>query len=82
VILPAGRTINEAANTSPGRGGGPKRGTIMKNLMNKDDREIQKRKIGRDKLTIDEYKKRMSDMDYVDHAIQKIATDLAHNLTR
>lgn len=59
-----------------------KRGTIMKNLMNKDDREIQKRKIGRDKLTIDEYKKRMSDTDYVDHAIQKIATDLSHYLTR
>ena len=59
-----------------------KRGTIMKNLMNKDDREIQKRKIGRDRLTIDEYKKRMSDKDYVDHAIQKIATDLSHYLTR
>lgn len=59
-----------------------KRGTIMKHLMNKDDREIQQRKIGRDKLTIDEYKKRMSDGDYVDHAIQKIATDLSHYLTR
>ncbi|MBP7584027.1 MAG: hypothetical protein KBA61_08350 [Spirochaetes bacterium] len=54
----------------------------MKHLMNKDDREIQQRKIGRDKLTIDEYKKRMSDGDYVDHAIQKIATDLSHYLTR
>ena len=61
---------------------GLKRGTIMKHLMNKDDREIQQRKIGRDKLTIDEYKKRMSDRDYVDHAIQKIATDLSHYLTR
>lgn len=61
---------------------GLERGTIMKHLMNKDDREIQQRKIGRDKLTIDEYKKRMSDGDYVDHAIQKIATDLSHYLTR
>ena len=61
---------------------GLERGTIMKHLMNKDDREIQQRKIGRDKLTIDEYKKRMSDRDYVDHAIQKIATDLSHYLTR
>ncbi len=58
------------------------RGITMKHLMNKDDREIKKRKIGRDKLTIEEYKKRMADGDYVDHAIQKIATDLSHYLTR
>ncbi len=50
--------------------------------MSKDDREIQKRKVGRDKLSIEEYKKRMADEEYLDHAIQKIATDLSHYLTR
>ncbi len=50
--------------------------------MSKDDREIQERKVGRDKLTIEEYKKRMADDQYIEHAIQKIATDLSHYLTR
>ena len=54
----------------------------MEHLMNKDDREIQKRKIGRDKLTVEEYKKRMADEEYLEHCIQKIATDLSHYLTR
>ncbi len=50
--------------------------------MSKDDREIQERKVGRDKLSIEEYKKRMADEEYLDYAIQKIATDLSHYLTR
>ncbi|MCX7677736.1 MAG: hypothetical protein N2316_00815 [Spirochaetes bacterium] len=54
----------------------------MENLMSKDDREIQERRVGRDKLTIEEYKKRMADNEYLDHAIQKIATDLTNYLTR
>lgn len=70
--------------TRPGRGGGPIFEGIlsMKSLMSKDDREIQDRRVGRDKLTIEEYKKRMEDEEYLNHAIQKIATDLSNYLTR
>jgi len=54
----------------------------MKSLMNKDEREIKKNKIGGNKLKIDEYRKRISDESYLDHAINKIATDLSHYLTK
>ncbi len=52
----------------------------MENLMNKDEREI-KQSI-RDSKRIEEYKKRISDKEYLDHAIKKIATDLSNYLTK
>ena len=58
------------------------KGYTMKSLMNKDEREIKKNKIGGNKLKIDEYRKRISDESYLDHAINKIATDLSHYLTK
>ncbi len=54
----------------------------MKNLMNKDDREIKQKKYTRDSKKIEEYRKRISDDAYLDHAIKKIATDLSHFLTK
>jgi hypothetical protein len=55
----------------------------MKNLMNKEGREIEvKTSTGRVNIPLDEYRKRISDDRYVDHAIRKIATDLSHYLTK
>jgi hypothetical protein len=54
----------------------------MKILMNKDEREIKQGKIRGDPLKIEEYRKRIADDSYLDHAIKKIATDLSHYLTK
>lgn len=56
----------------------------MSNLMKKDDRENNQSKSAGKllKSDIDEYRKRISDNDYLDHAIKKIATDLSHYLTK
>jgi hypothetical protein len=56
--------------------------TIMKSLMNKDDREIKPGSLRGDPKKIEEYRKRISDETYLDHAIKKIATDLSHYLTK
>lgn len=61
---------------------GPMRGMDMKNLMNMEDREIKKGKITGNYKRIEEYRKKISDNDYLDHAIKKIATDLSHYLTK
>ncbi len=58
------------------------RGMNMKNLMNMEDREIKKGKITGNHDRIKEYRKKISDDDYLDHAIKKIATDLSHYLTK
>ncbi len=54
----------------------------MKRLMNKEEREIKQGKIRGDPKRIEEYRKRISDEAYLDHAIKKIATDLSHYLTK
>jgi hypothetical protein len=54
----------------------------MKNLMNKDEREIKQNKLSGHSQKIQEFKKRVSDEEYLDHAIKKIATDLSHYLTK
>jgi hypothetical protein len=51
-------------------------------LMNRDEREIKQKKIGRRSSKIDEFKQKMSDDLYLDHAINKIATDLTRYLTK
>ena len=54
----------------------------MGNLMKKDDREIRQGKSKKDSNLIREYRDRISDESYLDHAISKIATDLSHYLTK
>ena len=53
-----------------------------KNLMNKDEREIKQSKYNHRASKIEEYKKRISDDLYLDHAIKKIASDLSRYLTK
>lgn len=58
-------------------------GFFMSNLMKKEDREI---KLGKaDKKVsnkIRDIRTKISDENYLDHAIQRIATDLSHYLTK
>ncbi len=54
----------------------------MNNLMKMDDREIRQGKISGDPEKVDDFKKRISDEKYLDHAISKLATDLSHYLTK
>ncbi len=54
----------------------------MKHLMNRDEREKKLGKIRSDPRKIEEYRKRIADETYLDHAIKKIATDLSHYLTK
>ncbi len=51
-------------------------------LMNKDGREMKQKKIGRRSSKIDEFKQKISDDIYLDHAINKIASDLSRYLTK
>ena len=61
----------------------PKRSCVMKNLMNKEGREVEKKTVtSGKKLKINDYKKLISDDHYLEHAIGKIATDLSHYLTK
>jgi hypothetical protein len=55
----------------------------MKDLMDKEAREVEIRS-GTKKLICDiaEYRKRIADDDYLESAIQKIAADLSHYLTK
>ena len=59
-----------------------KRGNDMKRLMNKEDREIKKEATKEVSQKILEYRKKVSDEAYLDHAINRIATDLSHYLTK
>ncbi len=54
----------------------------MKTLMNKDDREKKPGSLRGDPKKIEEYRKRIADETYLDHAINRIATDLSHYLTK
>jgi hypothetical protein len=55
----------------------------MDSLMNKEGREIEiKTATSTRKIKIEEYRKRISDEAYLDHAISRIATDLSHYLTK
>ena len=64
------------------RSGVKTRRNVMKSLMNKEGREIEVKTSGRLNLSVDEYRKRISDDNYLDHAIKKIASDLSHYLTK
>ncbi|MDY6967250.1 MAG: hypothetical protein SVR08_01155 [Spirochaetota bacterium] len=54
----------------------------MKSLMNKEDREIKQKKISGNSLKIEEYRKKISDDVYLEHAIRKIAIDLSNYLLK
>jgi len=59
-----------------------KRGNDMKRLMNKEDREIKKKIAKEVSPKILEYRKKISDEAYLEHAINRIAADLSHYLTK
>lgn len=54
----------------------------MGDLMKKEDREIIKdeREVDADKIK--EFRKKISDETYLDHAISRLATELSHYLTK
>lgn len=54
----------------------------MDDLMKTEDREIKEdnREVDSDKIR--EFRKKISDSTYLDHAITRIATDLSHYLTK
>lgn len=54
----------------------------MKDLMNKDDREIKQKSEVNSSKKIEEFRKKISDELYMDHAIKKIASDLSRYLTK
>ena len=54
----------------------------MNNLMKMEDREIKPARFSGNSDKIKEYRDRISDEAYLDHAISKIATDLSHYLTK
>ncbi|MFH0975600.1 MAG: hypothetical protein V1874_07425 [Spirochaetota bacterium] len=51
-------------------------------LMNKDEREIKQKKTIQRSSKIEEFKQKISDDLYLDHAINKIASDLSRYLTK
>jgi hypothetical protein len=55
---------------------------LKENLMNRDEREIKQKKISSRSSKIEEFKQKISDDLYLDHAIKKIATDLSRYLTK
>ena len=55
---------------------------IKEDLMNKDEREIKQKKLGSRTSKIEEFKQKISDDLYLDHAIKKIASDLSRYLTK
>jgi hypothetical protein len=54
----------------------------MEHLMKREDREINKGPGTKEKDRIREYRERIADDSYLEHAINRIATDLSHYLTR
>lgn len=49
--------------------------------MNMEEREVKREKIA-NSSKIQEYRKKISDEVYLDHAIRKIATELSNYLTK
>ncbi|MBP7734331.1 MAG: hypothetical protein KA369_00025 [Spirochaetes bacterium] len=54
----------------------------MGDLMKKEDREIKQDNRELDEVKIKEFRKKIADNTYLDHAITRIATDLSHFLTK
>jgi hypothetical protein len=54
----------------------------MGDLMKKEDREINRENREVDSGRIREFRKKIADESYLEHAINRIATDLSHFLTR
>lgn len=66
----------------PVHGGTGDRGGNMKRLMKMEDREISQGSVRKESDKITEYRNRIADESYLDHAISKIAADLSHYLTK
>jgi hypothetical protein len=58
------------------------REVFMGDLMKTEDREIIQDNRDVDSEKIRELRKKISDKTYLDHAINRIATDLSHYLTK
>jgi hypothetical protein len=58
------------------------REVFMVDLMKKEDREIKQDNRELDAVKVEEFRKKISDDTYLDHAITRIATDLSHYLTK
>jgi hypothetical protein len=58
------------------------REVFMGDLMKTEDREIKQDSREADSEKIREFRKKISDSTYLDHAITRIATDLSHYLTK
>ncbi len=58
------------------------REVCMVHLMKKDDREIKQGDREEVSEKIREFRKKISDKAYLEHAITRIATDLSHYLTK
>ena len=54
----------------------------MVDLMKKEDREIKQDNRELDEVKRKEFRKKIADNTYLDHAITRIATDLSHFLTK
>ena len=54
----------------------------MKDLMKKEDREMSRGKEKASPALIKEFREKIYNEDYIDHAIGKIASDLSHYLTK
>ena len=61
---------------------GVSREVSMDDLMKTEDREIREDNREVDSEKIREFRKKISDDTYLDHAITRIATDLSHYLTK
>ena len=55
---------------------------LMEGLMNREERERKQDKIKDESSKIEEYRKKIADDIYIEHAIRKIATDLSKYLTK
>jgi hypothetical protein len=67
---------------NPVHGGMGIPGGTMADLMKKDDREIKQDNKEVDGDKIKEFRKKINDKTYLEHAITRIATDLSHYLTK
>ena len=56
--------------------------TTTSSLMNKDEREIKQKSVKGISSKVEDYKKKITDELYLDHAIKKIAADLSRYLTK
>ncbi len=77
-----GRTDNKYGRIIYSRRNGWPREVYMSDLMNMEDREIKKGIKKEESDKIRDFRKKINDRTYVEHAINRMATDLTHYLTK